>query len=128
RAAAERVLAQVSDAAGQPEQIERDEVRRSVIRGLGGRGAAALEPALHGRVPRRTGRPRERVSSSRKPHLSATAAMWRTTKARCTMGAAFDQTGLLPRQVWADRILYEAAKPLIPSTFSASSVSTRPSR
>ena len=24
------------------------------------------------------------------------------------MRAAFDQVGLLPRQVWADRILYEA--------------------
>ncbi|MEV5599209.1 hypothetical protein [Streptomyces sp. NPDC052496] len=26
----------------------------------------------------------------------------------CAPRAAFDQVGLLPRQVWADRILYEA--------------------
>ncbi|MFI2347532.1 hypothetical protein ACH492_10885 [Streptomyces sp. NPDC019443] len=28
----------------------------------------------------------------------------------CGLRGAFDQVGLLPRQVWADRILYEAAQ------------------
>ncbi|MFC9679042.1 hypothetical protein [Streptomyces sp. NPDC056948] len=55
---------------------------------------------------------RRRWPQATNPHLLITSQTYRHPASPpisyCARRAAFDQIGLLPRQVWADRILYEA--------------------
>lgn len=55
---------------------------------------------------------RRRWPQATNPHLIITTHSYRHPASPqlsyCALRAAFDQIGLLPRQVWADRILYEA--------------------
>ncbi|RSO06929.1 hypothetical protein DMH18_26105 [Streptomyces sp. WAC 06783] len=55
---------------------------------------------------------RQRWPQATNAHLLITAQTYRHPASPqisyCALRAAFDQIGLLPRQVWADRILYEA--------------------
>ncbi|UOB07639.1 hypothetical protein MQE23_00380 [Streptomyces sp. HP-A2021] len=55
---------------------------------------------------------RRRWPQASNPHLIITTHSYRHPASPqlsyCALRAAFDQVGLLPRQVWADRILYEA--------------------
>ncbi|MEU9992923.1 hypothetical protein AB0E10_40340 [Streptomyces sp. NPDC048045] len=55
---------------------------------------------------------RHRWPHATNPHLLITSQTYRHPASvqisYCALRAAFDQIGLLPRQVWADRILYEA--------------------
>ncbi|MDX3580944.1 hypothetical protein OG920_42355 [Streptomyces europaeiscabiei] len=55
---------------------------------------------------------RRRWPEATNPHLLITSRTYRHPASPpisyCARRAAFDQIGLLPRQVWADRILYEA--------------------
>ncbi|MEV5455253.1 hypothetical protein AB0L31_35560, partial [Streptomyces sp. NPDC052535] len=55
---------------------------------------------------------RRRWPQAANPHLIITTHSYRHPASPqlsyCALRAAFDQVGLLPRQVWADRILYEA--------------------
>ncbi|WP_206506610.1 hypothetical protein [Streptomyces chrestomyceticus] len=55
---------------------------------------------------------RHRWPQTSNPHLLVTSQTYRHPASPqisyCALRAAFDQIGLLPREVWADRILYEA--------------------
>ncbi|MFI6688529.1 hypothetical protein [Streptomyces sp. NPDC050485] len=65
---------------------------------------------------------RRRWPHATNPHLLITAQTYRHPASvqisYCALRAAFDQIGLLPRQVWADRILYEAQESADPVHFA----------